>query len=178
MEYFKFGTKIALAFFLVGTAILVLFYINPSVKIALIAYQFTIVAIVINWLYAAIVLFYFLKRKLNVMHLVKTLGVMAINVPIGILYSYIMVWLLTYARITFSNSSGSDLAIVAVSGCEGRQIKNLKTNSSETIWIKIHKDCSIEISYEINGSVIRETVAKHLIPTEGIRTKYEIGSRE
>lgn len=177
MEYFKFGVKIALSFFLTGTVILILFYFNPSLRIALIAYQFTIVAIVINWLYAAILLFHFLKRKLSVKSLIKTLGVMAINVPVGILYSYTMVWLLTYARITFWNSSGADLNMIRVTGCEETQIDNLKENESETVWIKIPSDCGIEIHYNLNGSSIKETVIKHIIPTEGIRAKYEIGNR-
>jgi hypothetical protein len=174
MEYFRFGLKLTLGFLAAGTIILILFYFNPSVKIALMAYQFTIVAIIATWIYVLILLVKLLKREISIPKLLKTLAIMAINIPVGILYSYIMVWLLSYARITFSNYTGADIARIDIKGCEQRQLDGLGYGSSRTVWIKIPANCSIEIAYQVNGEIKTEKVIGHLTPEEGIIISYEL----
>jgi hypothetical protein len=176
MKYFKFGLQLALGFFVAATAILILFYLAPSTKIVLLAYQFTIVAIICNWLYALVLLFTYLRRKVSLQHLLKTLGIMALNIPVGILYSYAMVFLLNYARITFFNTTGTAIPLINIQGCEQKQIKSLEHGKSETVWVKIPTECSIYISYEINGSVRSEPVLTALKKDGGLKIRYEIGS--
>lgn len=176
MAYLKFGIRLTLGFFIAGTALLILFYFNPSSRIALVAYQFTLVAIVANWLYVLVLLYNLLKARISIPDLMKTLGIMGINIPVGILYSYLMVWLLSYARITFHNSSGTDIAIITIEGCEHKLLQNLRNEDSKTVWIKIPEDCSIEITYEINGVVKSEKVVEYLTPADGTRAVYEIGA--
>jgi hypothetical protein len=174
MEYLKFGIKLTLGFFIAGTAVLIIFYFNPSSEIALMAYQFTLVAIIVNWFYVLILLFNLLKRKISILNLMKTLGIMAINIPVGVLYSYLMVWILSYARITFRNNTGTDIARLTIQGCEHKLLNNLHNKASKTVWIKISGDCNIEITYEINGQMKSEKVVDYLTPTEGFRTFYEL----
>lgn len=178
MKYFKFGFQLALGFFVAATAILFLFYIMPSTRITLLAYQFTIVAIVGNLLYAIVLLFVYLVRRISLGHLLKTLGVMALNIPVGILYSYLMVFLLNYARITFVNNTGTVIPIVQIQGCEQKQITALEQGKSQTVWIKIYDECSVSISYEINGSTKNEPVLTALKKDSGRKIKYEIGSSQ
>lgn len=178
MKYFKFGLQLALGFFVAATAILILFYVAPSTRIALLAYQFTIVAVVGNWLYAIVLLFVYLTRRISLGQLLKTLGIMALNIPVGIFYSYLMVFLLNYARITFLNTTGKALPVVQIQGCEQKLIKALEDGKSETVWIKISGECSIYISYEINGEVKNEPVLTALKKDGGLKIKYEIGSTQ
>jgi hypothetical protein len=175
MAYFRFGARLALAFFIVGTLLLIAFYFTLSAKIALLAYYFTLIAIFFSWFYAAILLFNYLRRKLSLLNLLQTIGVMAINIPLGILYSGIMVTLLTYARITFVNATGNDIALVKILGCEQKEIRDLKKGETETCWIKIVTDCPITIEYNIQSTQKKETVAEHLMPTSGTISRYSIG---
>lgn len=175
MQFFRFGIRLTISFFIAGTAILVLFYFNPTTRIALIAYQFTIIGIVANWIYVIVLLFNFLRVKINTINLMKTLGVMAINIPVGILYSYIMVWLLGYARITFQNNTGEKIPLLKIEGCEEKMLTDLENESSKSTWIKIPGDCSINILYEVNGETKTETVLGYVTPGQGVKMLYEIG---
>lgn len=176
MEYFRFGVKLALVFFLLGTVVLVLFAITLSTKIALFAYQFTVTAILVNWLYAATLLFYLLKRKISLNALFKTLGVMLINIPVGILYAWLMVYLLSFARITIHNATGEDLGPIRVYGCEQKEIKELKNGDKKNVWIKIPANCSIEIQYQLRGVNKLDTVVNYLTPERGLKITHELRS--
>jgi hypothetical protein len=176
MEYFRFGVKLALVFFLLGTLILVLFAITLSARVALFAYQFTITAILINWSYAAMLLFYLLKRRISLNILFKTLGAMFVNIPVGLLYAWLMVYFLSFARITISNTSGEDLGPIRIEGCEQKEIEELRTGESKTLWIKIPGDCSIEIQYEMENASKRDTLVKYITPGGGLKVNYELRS--
>jgi hypothetical protein len=177
MHNFKFAASLAISFFLIGTGILTWFYLNPSSFVAFVAYQFTILAIIVNWVYAGVLLFNFLKARISIPVLLKSLGVTILNIPVGILYAYIMVWLLSYARITFTNATGTDLGLIRVQGCQEKAITDLKKGDSQTVWIKIPGDCAIEIAYEINGEQRKETVIGYLVPEGGIKATFEIKRR-
>jgi hypothetical protein len=174
MEYFRFGFRLALGFLIAGTGILVLFYLNPSSRVALTAYQFTLVAVVVNWIYVLYLLFNLLRQKISISILLRTLGVMAINIPIGILYSYIMVWLLGYARITFINQTGENIPMLNVQGCEQKEVANFENSASETVWIKIKDSCNVEIIYDLNGGKKNEQVLNAIKNGEGLRITYEL----
>jgi hypothetical protein len=174
MDLFRFGVRLSIAFFVVGTIILIVFYFTLSAKMALFAYQYTIMAILVNWMYAAMLLYYFLKQRILIETLLKTLGVMALNIPVGILYAYVMVWLLGYARITFKNTTGTDLDLIRIEGCQEKEIANLKKDDSRTVWISIPEGCSVHITYELDGEQKKETVVGYLVPDGGIKTTFEI----
>jgi hypothetical protein len=176
MDYFRFGARLALAFFIFGTLLLVAFYFTLSPKIALLAYYYTLIAIVVNWFYAAVLLFNYLRRKLALVHLLQTIGLMAINIPAGILYSAIMVTLLTYARITFVNTSGHDIGQLTIRGCQEKEIRDFKNGDSKTRWIKLVSDCQITLEYNSQGVLKKDTVLEHLTSTGGLITTYTIES--
>jgi hypothetical protein len=170
--YSKFAIKLALAFFIAGTILLALFYIEPSLKNAILAYQFTVGAIIVNWLFALFLLFAFLRKKLTLKHLLTSLGAMAVNIPIGIFYSGIMVWLLSYARITVENSTADILENIRFSGCETKQIQKLATGEEETIWIKIKNGCDVVVEYDRLQSTHHELIVDSLLTGKGFKMTY------
>jgi hypothetical protein len=174
MEYFRFGVRLALICFLIGTIILIFFAVTLSTRVALLAYQFTITALIINWIYAAILLFHLLRQRLALQTLFKTLGVMTINIPIGIFYAWLMVIFLSYARITVKNKTGQDLTSVELMGCDSKkQINELKKNEETTVWIKITKDCGLSIHYRIDDRD-RSNVIGNLTPGPDAIIRYEL----
>ena len=103
---------------------------------------------------------------------------MALSIPLALLYSYAMVFLSSYARITFKNTTGMNLSTIHIDGCHEKEIKNLNNGESKTVWIKILGDCKIEIDYEVNGIKKRETVVGYLNTTGGLVATYEVGSNK
>jgi hypothetical protein len=170
--YSKFAVKLAFAFFIAGTILLVLFYFEPSLKNAMLAYQFTIGAIIVNWLFALFLLFAFLRKRLTLKQLLTSLGVMAINIPIGIFYSSIMVWLLSYARITVENSTANVLGNIRFTGCEIKQIKTLPVGEDETVWIKIKNGCNVMVEYQQLESTHRQLIIDSLSAGKGFKMTY------
>jgi hypothetical protein len=132
MDHFKFGLRLTIVFFLLGTVILILFAITLSTQVALFAYQFTITGILINWLYAAMLLFHLLKRTVSLPTLFKTLGVMMINIPVGLLYAWLMAFLVG----------------IHIEGCGQKIVRDLEKNARKTIWVEIQAPCKVSIRYE------------------------------
>jgi hypothetical protein len=174
MEYFRFGVRLSLGFLIAGTGILILFYFNPSARIALTAYQFTVIAVVASWIYVIILLINMLRRRISIPVLIKTLGVMAINIPIGIFYSQIMVWLLGYARVTFENNTGQIITVLNIRGCEKKTLESLENESTKTAWIKISENCHVEVSYTLDGEMKKELVIANVAKGEGVRIFYKL----
>jgi hypothetical protein len=172
--YSRFAIKLSLAFFIAGTILLGLFYLEPSVKNAVLAYQFTVGAIIVNWLFALFLLFAFLRKRLSLKQLLTSLGALAINIPVGIFYSSVMIWILSYARITIGNSSSELVKNVRLLGCETKQIDQLDIGTSETLWIKIRNGCDILLEYERSGSTHREHVLDSLSAGKGLKLTYLI----
>jgi hypothetical protein len=170
--YSKFAIKLAVAFFIAGTILLGLFYFEPSLKNAMLAYQFTVGAIIVNWLFALFLLFAFLRKKLTLKQLLTSLGAMAVNIPIGIFYSSIMVWLLSYARITIENSTPDVLENIRFTGCDAKQIEDLTAGEGETIWIKIKNGCDVVVEYERLQSTHRELIVDSLSAGKGFKMTY------
>jgi hypothetical protein len=170
--YSKFAIKLAFAFFIAGTIFLGLFYFEPSSKNAMLAYQFTVGAIIVNWLFALFLLFAFLRKTLTLKQLLTSLGAMAVNIPIGIFYSSIMVWLLSYARITVENSTQNVLENIRFTGCEIKQIRKLPVGEDETVWIKIKNGCNVMVEYERLHSVHQELIVDSLPAGKGFKVTY------
>lgn len=178
MEYFRFGLRLTLGFLIIGTFILILFYFTLSAKVGLFAYLYTGVAILVNWIFTAYLLINLLRGKISALNTLKTVGLMALSIPVALLYSQIMITLMSYARITFKNTTGENIPSLNIGGCEVREIKNLETGESETIWIKIPADCQINIEYEIQGEKRKEAVARYVTRSSGIIATYVIGSNK
>jgi hypothetical protein len=148
MDHFRFGLRLTVTFFLLGTVILILFATTLSPQVALFAYQFTITAILIHWLYAAILLFYLLKRTISLPALFKTFGVMMINIPVGLLYAWLMAFFVGFTRLTLINNTDKDIPVIQIEGCGQKIVHNLEKNESKTIWIEIPAPCKVSIRYE------------------------------
>jgi len=172
----KFAIKLAIGLFTIGTIIFLLFFFTGSARVALAGYSFLVVSVFISWAFIAVVLVNFLRRKISMTEALKILGVILANIPVAILYTYLVVLLLNYARITFINTTGNDLRSIKIYGCEEKEIAALKQGDSKTVWIKIPGDCEVEIEYEAGGKRKTETVAGYLTNSGGVKAVYEIGS--
>jgi hypothetical protein len=178
MEYFRFGLRLTIAFVLFGTAILIVFYFTLSAAVALFAYIYTAVAVMVNSVYTVCLLIYLLRGRISAVTTLKTVGLMALGIPIAFLYAYAMVWMLDYARITFKNETSVDVGLIKIEGCQEKQISNLERGDSKTVWIKVANDCHIEIKYESEGKTKTEVVAGYVTSPNGVIASYSLGSNK
>lgn len=176
MHYLKLSIKIAIILFAIGTILLLIFFFTGSARMVTIGYAFLVTTILISWAFIALVLVNFASRKISLTNALKILGVILINIPIAILYTYLVVALLGYARITFINSTPHNLSAIKIYGCEENEITSLPSGESKTVWISIPGDCDVKIAYEVQGNRRTETVAGYLTPSGGVKAVYEIGS--
>ncbi|RYG17351.1 MAG: hypothetical protein EOO07_11290 [Chitinophagaceae bacterium] len=175
--YVKLGQCTALASFLFGTLILVLFYFTYWDALFLLGYGFIAFTAFINLIVLIALVIKCFSDKQNRKKLLMTGGVMLLNVPIMLGYLWIMVVLLNTIRITFVNSTQTPLTNVKIIGCEGGNIEQLAVGESETVWVGIPSDCGISIEYLTDGKQKKETVAGYLTPLGGRKADYKIGGK-
>jgi hypothetical protein len=145
------GRQIALISFLLGTGIFGLYFLTSSFELLFIGYGFIALTGLINVGVLISILVKANKDKENRTKLLKTCGLMLLNIPVMSFYCWVAIILLNTMRITFSNSTQTTLKNINIVGCGGGHIYKLESGESKTIWVDITGDCSINIDYLSNG---------------------------
>lgn len=102
---------------------------------------------------------------------------MLLNIPVLFFYCWVVIILLNTMRITFTNYTQSTLTNISIVGCGGGHIDKLKVGQSETVWISITGDCSINIDYLLNGQQKEEMVVGYTTGLNGQKIKHSIGGQ-
>jgi hypothetical protein len=174
-RYIKLGRQTALISFLFGTGIFGIYYMTSSIELLLIEYAFIAFIGLINIGILISILVKANKDKDNKKNLLMTCGLMLLNIPIMLFYCWVVIILLNTMRITFTNSTKSTLTNINIYGCGGGQIDKLEVGESETVWIDITGDCSINIDYLSNGQKKVENVVGYVTNSMGQKMKHNIG---
>jgi hypothetical protein len=178
MTEIKFSKRLSIGLFCIGTLILIVFAATLSVTVAFVGYVFTALSFFLGSVYFLILIINIARGKTDQNIGVKSIGIMLINIPIAAFYLYLVMILINTARITFENTTGHDLSSIKISGCTNKEINFLEAGESETIWINIPSDCSLEINYEIGGQIKIEVVASYLTTSNGVIATYKVGSNQ
>ena len=174
-QIIKYGKFIAISSLIFGTILLLIYYLTMSTESAVFSYFLLIIVAIINFGFLiALVIKYFQSTEYK-NQILKTIGILLINIPIAVLYFYIVVSLTNIIRLKITNKTNTDLTNILIGGCEKKQIDKLKINESETIWIKIPNDCSIYAEYQIDGKIKSEKIFGYVTNMMGQKVSYEIG---
>jgi hypothetical protein len=176
MEETTFSTRLSLGLFTIGTLLLVVFAASLSTRVAMVGYLYAGLALLVSTTYLIVILIRVIRGKLGTITGLKAIGILMANMPVAIFYFYLVVSLLNTARITFENATGYDLTAIRIMGCDDRQINSIQNGESKTIWLNIPGDCSLEIEYQHDGELKKETVAGYLTNFNGVIATYRIGS--
>lgn len=174
----KIGFLIAVVSFLLGTLLLLIFYLSDSFDIAIIGYGFLIVAGIVNLIVLLILIKKSMTDKENRNSYLKTSGLLLLNIPIAIVYLIFVMFLFNTMRINFINKTGKPITEIQITGCESKTIDKLDIDESKTIWIGIPGDCSITIEYKIDDEIKREEVFSYVTNSMGQRAIFRIGNQE
>lgn len=176
-KYVRLGRMTALVSFLAGTVILLLYFISMSGIFAFIGLFFMMLAGLVN----IVILLLLLIRALNDApyrtKLLKTAGVMLLNIPIVFIYFFIGGIIANTLRVTFNNNTKNTLTDIHINGCSIKHIDKLNAGESTTIWLKIPHDCAVNIDYVQNNTRKKAEVASYITNDGGQQITYIIGGQ-
>ena len=118
------------------------------------------------------------KHKRYRMPLLVTSGFILISGVIAVIYFRNLTTLLDTMRINFVNESRYVLTDIKISGCQKKQVENIQPKGSQTVWIKITRDCAINLSYNENGVVKNEVVSSFVTTSMGQKLNFRIGDNK
>lgn len=177
-RYITIGRVIALISFLIGTLIFITYYFTSNSDFAFLGYGFVVFAGIVNLiLFIKIILLSFSDRP-NQRKLLKTAGIMLLNIPIMLVFVWFSMVLISTMRITFTNEIGHHLTDIKILGCETKYIPELKPNQSKTVWVGIPNDCSLTLEYVENGELTSETIAGYVTTGMGHKMKHRIDGED
>lgn len=177
-NYIKLGRTTALISFLAGTIIFGLYYLTSAFELLIIGYGFIALTGLINIGVLIGISIKARKDNENRNRLLRTCGLMTLNIPIMIVYCWVAIILLGTMRITFTNETGIELTDVNIIGCAGGHIDKLEVGESETVWVSIIGDCSIVIDYLSNGQRKGEMVAGYVTSNMGQKLNHKIDGQD
>jgi len=171
----KNGKLIAIISFGIGTFMLLIYFLTMSTEFAFFSYYLLVILFTTNFITLIILFIRLYQKKERKIGILKTIGILLLNIPIAIIYFYIVASLTNIIRLTITNKTNSPIKNLIIKGCEEKQIKLLNNNESTTVWIKIPNDCSIYAQYQINGKTKNEQIFGYVTNMMGQKAKYEIG---
>jgi hypothetical protein len=166
----------ALVSFVGGTCILLLYYFSGDSSLLFLGYAYAAIAGLINLGVFIALLISAYKGTRNRKRIVLTCGLMLLNVPVLLFYCWFAIRLLNTMRVTFINTTQTELTDIKIVGCEPKTIERLKPGESQTVWIAITGDCSIDIEYSVNGKNETENISGYCTNDMGQKLTYKIGA--
>ncbi len=177
-KYISVGKITALISFLIGMLIFSMYYLTSDSNLLFLGYGFVILAGIINLIILSAIL---LRSQIDKVHrrgLLKTVGLMLLNIPIMLVCMWMAIIVLGNMRITFTNGTQNKLSNINIVGCESEHLVELEPNESKTVWIGITGDCSITVEYMENGELKSEMVASYVTVGMGQKVKHKIDGRD
>lgn len=175
--HIKIGRQTSLLSFVLGTGIFALYFFTSFFELLFVGFIFIALSGLVNIVILLLILLKANKDRDNRMKLLKTCGLMLLNVPVMILYCWVAFILLNTMRITFVNSTQFTLTNINVAGCSGGHIDKLNEGESKTIWVDITGDCSITIDYLSNRQQKEERVTGYVTSNDGKKIRHNIGGQ-
>ncbi|MBU2930167.1 hypothetical protein [Winogradskyella psychrotolerans] len=169
------GKKTAQISFIIGTAIFGIYFLTSNWQLLFVGYGFIIIAGIFNIIILILTLTKASKDSENRQKLLKTSGLMLLNIPVLFIYVWFAMLLIGNMRITFTNTTENKLTEINIIGCETEHIVKLEPKESKTVWVEITGDCSINIDYNENGEIKNEIVAGYVTRGMGQKMNHKIG---
>jgi hypothetical protein len=177
-KYITLGKGTALISLLIGALIFGVYFLTSNSDLLFIGYGFIVLAGIANLILLIAILAKSNSDSTNRKGLLKTGGLMLINLPIMFLFIWLSLIIIGNMRITFTNSTGNKLTDINIVGCEKENISELEPNESKTVWVGITGDCSITLEYVENGTKKTETVAGYVTNGMGQKMNHKIDGKD
>lgn len=174
-KYLLTGKLCALISFLIGTLIFGIYFFSTSFNLLFVGYSYILIALVVNFILLTLVLGAAIRDKINRVKLIKTCGLMLLNIPVMLVYCWVAMIMLDTMRITVSNQTNKPITDINIFTQQSKHIDNLKSGESKTVWLKINSDCTIHINYMSSGHRKVEEVIGYVTTGMGRKMNYNVG---
>jgi hypothetical protein len=174
-KYNTLGRITALVSFLLGMLIFGMYFFTSKGEFLFLGYGFVVLTGMIHLIILIAILIKVPSDKGNKKGLLKTAGLMLLNVPIMFACMWMVMILMGTMRITFINQTDHKLTDLKITGCETKHIAELEPQESKTVWVGITGDCSINLGFKENGEKKNEMVAGYVTHGMGHKMNHNIG---
>jgi hypothetical protein len=174
----RLGIRAALLIILISSILYFSYYYTSYNSIVYLEYFFIFIAGALSFIIILRILNHVIKHKRNRSGLIATSAVLFLSVIIALVYFRYLTALLDTMRIKFVNESSYTLNNIKLTGCQKKQIGNIAPKRYKTVWIKVNRDCSINLSYNENGTYKTEVVSAFVTTSMGQQLTFKIGSNK
>lgn len=171
----RLGRKIFGGSFLLGTFIFIANILTNNSSLLIVGYIFLTLAILLNIGILITIIINTITDNLNRKALLKTGGLIILNIPVALTYIAITMALMNVMIVTIENTYETAISSIRIEGCESIAFDRLEPKEKHTVWIDIKTDCQINVSYNQNNERRTENVIGYVSAGMGKRIKYEIG---
>ena len=174
----RIGIKAGVLTILLSSLIYFTYYFTSYNLIVYLEYAFIFLAGAACFIILLRILNHVKKHKRYRIPLLLTSGFILISGVIAIIYFRNLTTLLDTMRINFVNESQYVLTDIKISGCQKKQVGNLEPKGTQTVWIRITRDCAINLSYNENGVVKNEVISSFVTTSMGQKLNFRIGDNK
>ncbi|TNE79824.1 MAG: hypothetical protein EP332_09595 [Bacteroidetes bacterium] len=162
----------ALISFLLGTFLLGWYVQSLNSKVEEYGFYYLVVAAVLNILILFVVITVAIRQPKERKRLGKSAGLMLINIPITVLYFWVVMALQDYVRVQIKNTTDSMLTEIQISGCGEASLESVPPKEEKSVWLKLEREGSLECQYRKNGIPAIEPISGYLCP--GLPGRFDI----
>jgi hypothetical protein len=174
----RIGIQTALLSILLSSIIYFAYYYTSYNFIVYLEYIFIFLIGTISFIVLLRIMNHVTKHKRSRKPLIATAGVILVSAIIALVFFRRLTTLLDTMRINFVNDSTYALTDIKITGCQKKYINNIPPKGEEMVWIKITRDCAINLSYNENGVQKTETVSAYVTTSMGQKLTFRIGSNK
>jgi hypothetical protein len=161
--------------FLLGTLLLITFFFSNSYTVAMAGIPIICALALGNMVFLWRLIKMTVRERSKRRELIKTGTIMVSNIPVALLYFYLVLVLFDVVIVRFKNGINEPIEQVRIIGCDERNIGQLRPRQAKIEWIELQEGClekSIAIEYELKGKRIKEIVYRYVV--DGRRINYTI----
>ena len=171
------GIKTALLTLLIGGLLYFAYYQTLSDFLIYLLYTFVFIACAINLIVLLRILTYTQKHKRGKKGLYAVSALLVIALLASLVFFKLTSNLADTMQITLVNRTATELSSVRITGCKKVRLNTLSPGEERTVWVRIKRDCSLELSYNEGGQLKNEIISAYVTTSMGKKITYPIGAK-
>jgi hypothetical protein len=180
-SFLKMCLRVSLTSFLLGTAMLVLFFFTSDLLVALVCAPVVLVIGVYNLKLLLLLAWRGRRQKENRKELWRAGAIMSLNLPVALLYSKVVLMLSNTLLVRLVNTANQPLRQVVVLGCgEQRPLADLQIGQSTIFWLPISRACferTVVVRYKVGQSTRQAIINGYVVESKRINLKIGNGQQ-
>ena len=174
----RIGIQTALLSILLSSIIYFAYYYTSLNFIVYLEYVFIFLIGAVSFIILLRIINHIIKHKRSRKPLIATSIFIVISAIVALVYFWYLTRLLDTMRINLVNESNYTLTEIKITGCQKKYINSIAPKKQEMVWIRIRRDCSINLSYNENGVQKTETVSDYVTTSIGQKLTFRIGTNK